>query len=247
MSLDQSNTPAAPSFTKLNEHNYHTWKYDIQAQLQRNGTWRVVSGRYPKPSPPAAASSDDQWHGMNENAAGIIYSQVEPSIQSLIRDFLDDSVGMWKKLKDTYSQDNAASRFLVLDEFLSISKGEEESLTSLCARVEDNLQKVRSAHSEKLTLAEFEEELAMMALIRSLPAEFANFRSSLLLVPGSLDFKKVKDAFLQEERNRQPRASEQAAMKASTTSNSSKRRSQASNRVCTHPTCKNKKGHTLEH
>ena len=184
---------------------------------------------------------------MNENAAGIIYSQVEPSIQSLIRDFLDDSVGMWKKLKDTYSQDNAASRFLVLDEFLSISKGEEESLTSLCARVEDNLQKVRSAHSEKLTLAEFEEELAMMALIRSLPAEFANFRSSLLLIPGSLDFKKVKDAFLQEERNRQPRASEQAAMKASTTSNSSKRRSQASNRVCTHPTCKNKKGHTLEH
>ena len=68
---------------------------------------------------------------MNENAAGIIYSQVEPSIQSLIRDFLDDSVGMWKKLKDTYSQDNAASRFLVLDEFLSISKGEEESLMSL--------------------------------------------------------------------------------------------------------------------
>ena len=59
----------------------------------------------------------------------------------------------------------------------------------------------------------------MMALIRSLPAEFANFRSSLLLVPGSLDFKKVKDAFLQEERNRQPRAFEQAAMKASTTSN----------------------------
>ena len=111
-------------------------------------------------------------------------------------------------MKDAYSQDNAASRFLVLDEFLSISKGEEESPTSLCARVEDNLQKVRSAHSEKLTLAEFEEELAMMALIRSLPAEFANFRSSLLLVPGSLDFKKVKDAFLQEERNRQPRASE---------------------------------------
>ena len=136
--------------------------------------------------------------------------------------------------------------FLVLDEFLSISKGEEESLTSLCARVEDNLQKVRSAHSEKLTLAEFEEELAMMALIRSLPAEFANFRSSLLLVPGSLDFKKVKDAFLQEERNRQPRVSEQAAMKAFDSSNSSKHRFQGSQKVCTHPTCKSKKGHTLE-
>ena len=170
MSLDQSNTPATPSFTKLNEHNYHTWKYDIQAQLQRNGTWRVVSGRYPRPSPPAAASSDDQWHGMNENAAGIIYSQVEPSIQSLIRDFLDDSVGMWKKLKDTYSQDNAASHFLILDEFLSISKQPEESLTSLVSRVEENMQKLRSARSSKLSLKQFEEELACMALIRSLCA-----------------------------------------------------------------------------
>ena len=96
------------------------------------------------------------------------------------------------------------------------------------------MQKVRSAHSKELTLASFEEELAMMALIRSLPEEFSNFRSSLLLVPGSLDFKKVKDAFLQEERNRQPRVSEQAAMKASDSSNSSKRRFQGSQKVCTH-------------
>ena len=102
---------------------------------------------------------------MNENAAGIIYSVVEPSIQSLIRDFLDDSVGMWKKLKETYAQENAASRFLILDEFLSVSKGADESLTALCARVEDSLQKVRSAHSKELTLASFEEELAMMALM----------------------------------------------------------------------------------
>ena len=207
MSADMANTPTAPSFPRLNEHNYHTWKFDIQAQLQRNGTWKVVSGRLPKPSPrpagaagaaaaAAAAESDDQWYAMNENAAGIIYSVVEPSIQSLIRDFLDDSVGMWKKLKETYAQENAASRFLILDEFLSVSKGADESLTALCARVEDSLQKVRSAHSKELTLASFEEELAMMALIRSLPEEFSNFRSSLLLVPGSLDFKKVKDAFL---------------------------------------------------
>ena len=256
MSADMANTPTAPSFPRLNEHNYHTWKFDIQAQLQRNGTWKVVSGRLPKPSPrpagaagaaaAAAAESDDQWYAMNENAAVIIYSVVEPSIQSLIRDFLDDSVGMWKKLKETYAQENAASRFLILDEFLSVSKGADESLTALCARVEDSLQKVRSAHSKELTLASFEEELAMMALIRSLPEEFSNFRSSLLLVPGSLDFKKVKDAFLQEERNRQPRVSEQAAMKASDSSNASKRRFQGSQKVCTHPTCKSKKGHTLE-
>ena len=145
--------------------------------------------------------------------------------------------------KQQYSQDNAASRFLIIDEFLSTSKQPDESLTTLCARVEDNLQKVKASCPSTLTLEQFQSELAMMTLIRALPEEFQTFRSSLLLVPGSLDLKTVKEAFLQEERNRQPRASEQMAMKAS----QSKQRSRGRpDRVCTHPTCKSKKGHTLE-
>ena len=56
----------------------------------------------------------------------------------------------------------------------------------------------------------------------------------------------VEHILQQEERNRQPRVSEQAAMKASDLSNASKRRFQGSQKVCTHPTCKSKKGHTLE-
>ena len=85
-----------------------------------------------------------------------------------------------------------------------------------------------------------------MALIRSLPEEFNNFRSSLLLVPGSLDLKTVKEAFLQEERNRAPRASEQMAMKASTSSFSKRQGRKVVSTPCTYPSCRKPSSHTLE-
>ena len=105
MSQDNQVAPNTSHFPKLSEHNYHTWKFDIQALLQRNGTWRVVSGRFQlpeSPSPPGETDQIELWHNLNKNAAGLIYSQVEPAIQSLIREFLDDSVGMWKKLMLKY-------------------------------------------------------------------------------------------------------------------------------------------------
>ena len=65
------------------------------------------------------------WMIRNMNAAGVIYSYVSEPIQTLIRADLSSSVAMWATLKTHFSQDNAASRVLVLDEFLSMSKGEE--------------------------------------------------------------------------------------------------------------------------
>ena len=88
-------------------------------------------------------------------------------------------------LEQHYSKDNAALRFLVYDEFFSISKAEDESLTSLVGRVEDTLQKLRSSRSDTLSIADFESQLAAMVLIRSLPEEFASFKSSLLLLDSA--------------------------------------------------------------
>ena len=173
MSNSENTQVPPPLFSKLNEYNYHIWKFDIQALLQRNGTWQIVNGTIPRPVLDLAGQ--DSWDTRNYNAAGVIYSQVDPSIQPLIREHLDSAKGMWTKLKEHYAKDNAASRFLIVDEFLSISKQTDESLTSLCARVEDSLQKVRSACTEALTLSQFEEELAMMTLICSLPEDFNNF------------------------------------------------------------------------
>ena len=156
---------------------------------------------------------------------------------------------MWTKLKEQYQENTAAGRFLIVDEFLSVSKQPDETLTALCARLEDALQKVKGACPPEMTLGQFQEEMAMMTLIRALPEEFGNFCSSLLLLPGSLDLKTVKEAFLQEERNRMPRTSEQMAMKASGSSSNRFGRSGAnrySGPACTFQGCKNPKTHSTE-
>ena len=215
----------------------------MQALLQRNSTWGIVSGEITL----EASEDKNGWKAANWNAAGVIYSQVDSSIQPLIRESLADAKGMWDKLCTQYSQDSAASRFLLLDEFLSITKQPDESLTALCARLENALQKVKASCKPELTVKAFQEELAMMTLIRSLPEEFSNFRSSLLLVPGSLDLKTVKEAFLQEERNRQPRVSEQLAMRAAgSSSSSSRQRRRYNGPACTHPGCRNPSTHSTE-
>ena len=194
-----------PTFPKLNEHNYHTWKFDMQAllMLMRNAAWLIVNGTMEEPSNRSTQEWKD-WQLANMNAAGVIYSQVESQIQPLIRENLDSAFDMWSTLEEHYSKDNAASRFLVYDEFFSISKAEDESLTSLVGRVEDTLQKLRSSRSDTLSIADFESQLAAMVLIRSLPEEFASFKSSLLLLDSAISLESVKNAFLQEERTRQP-------------------------------------------
>lgn len=141
-------------------------------------------------------------------------------IQTLVRGNLDSSVDMWNTLKTHFSQDNAALRFLIFDKFFSIAKQPDESLDTIVSRVENGLQKIRSTRPSTMTLQTFEEELAIMTLIRALLEGYGNFRSSLLLVPGTLTLKKVKEAFFQEELTCQPRVSDQIAMKASTSTSS---------------------------
>ena len=247
-----------PTFPKLNEHNYHTWKFDMQAllMLMRNAAWLVVNGTVEEPSN-RATTEWQSWQTANMNAAGVIYSQVEPQIQPLIREHLSSAAVMWTTLEQHYSKDNAASRFLVYDEFFSISKAEDESLTSLVGRVEDTLQKLRSSRSDTLSIADFESQLAAMVLIRSLPEEFASFKSSLLLLDSAISLESVKNAFLQEERTRQPRASEMANAASARRQQTRRKGPQQQQQQqqprgdpkdllavpCTHPTCRSRRSH----
>ncbi|THH03234.1 hypothetical protein EW145_g6416, partial [Phellinidium pouzarii] len=115
--------------------------------------------------------------------------------------------GKYNEVTGSYKSNT--SRFIAYDQFFSITKKEDESLTALTARVEDALHKMRNSRNSALTLKDFEDELAAVALVRALPMEYSSFRSALLLLTN-FDFKTVKDAFLQEQKNRQPRAADSA-------------------------------------
>ncbi|THG96406.1 hypothetical protein EW145_g7784 [Phellinidium pouzarii] len=194
--MSESSSANLLSFTKLGESNYPTWEYDMRAALQVKKLWRLTSGNESKPSSPP--EKVELWEEKAEQAAGLIYQKLEHGMQILVQKYMDDPIKMWGELEKMQHQDNPASRFIAYDQFFSITKKEDESLTALTAR----------------------DELAAVALVRALPMEYSSFRSALLLLTN-FDFKTVKDAFLQEQKNRQPRAADSAlalssALKVST-------------------------------
>ena len=115
---------------------------------------------------------------------------------------------MWNRLASLHQVESPASRFIAYNELFSINLQDGESLTSLISRVETATQNLKQLRPSMYTLANLDDELSSMALIRALPFEaYGNFRSSLLLM-ADVSYRTVKSAFLQEARNRQPRASE---------------------------------------
>ncbi|THH11325.1 hypothetical protein EW145_g720 [Phellinidium pouzarii] len=156
------------------------------------------------------------WEEKAEQAAGLIYQKLEHGMQILVQKYMDDPIKMWGELEKMQHQDNPASCFIAYDQFFSITKKEDESLTALTARVEDALHKMHNSCNGALTLKDFEDELAAVALVQALPMEYSSFRSALLLLTN-FDFKTVKDAFLQEQKNHQLCAADSAlALKVST-------------------------------
>lgn len=66
------------SFAKLNEDNYHLWKFKLELILRKEGLWEFVTN--PVPSEP-----DEIWKKKNEEATVIIGLSVEDSQLMLIK------------------------------------------------------------------------------------------------------------------------------------------------------------------
>jgi hypothetical protein len=89
---------------------------------------------------------------------------------------------MWEALEAVHRQKKAGMRFEAYDELFSIRKLEEESLQSLIDCVESAKRSIKELRPPTFTLDMLDNELASMALIRSLPEEYSGFTSSLLLM-----------------------------------------------------------------
>jgi hypothetical protein len=65
-------------------------------------------------------------------------------------------------------------------------------------RIESAMQAIRSLRPDSFTVAELDDELQAMAMIRALPAEYQAFRSSLMLL-DKIDKRTLQEAFKNEE------------------------------------------------
>jgi len=215
-----------PDITKLGPNNYSQWSGEMQAWLRASELWRVVSGdlkclEKPDPITEAYISKNDLWLGKMEKASGWIYLMVEPEQRIHITSLQDDPVKMWTKLEEIHMAKRAGARFNAYDDLFSIRKKEDESLMSVTNRIDSAMRTIQNLRPKGFSLDELDEELASMAMIRSLPDDYSSFVSSLLLM-DKLKKDIIHQAFHTEETQRRRRAeTEDSTSTALNISNSS--------------------------
>ncbi|KDQ05940.1 hypothetical protein BOTBODRAFT_122088, partial [Botryobasidium botryosum FD-172 SS1] len=208
-----SESSSLPSFAKLSESNYDSWHWDMMMFLKTRKLWSHVDGSDPQPAPAdkAKPTADElkelrAWKQCVEAAAGYIWYALDANQKTHVKPFIEDPGKMWTTLKDLHQQQTSASRFNAYEDFFNIVKRDDESLSALITRVEESLMRVKQLRPDSFTLANMDDELGAMALIRALPSEsYGSFRSSLLLQP-TITMQTLKSAFVAEENNRKPRA-----------------------------------------
>ena len=183
----------------LSSSNYESWKTEMSAHLCSKGLYRLVSGQELRPD--SDLDKQAAWDAREKKAAGEIGLYLESDQRVHVKGIEHDPVAMWAKLEAVHVQKIPGSRFNAYDDFFSIRKRPDESLSALIARIEHALGRIKDLRPANFSLDKLDNELVCMAMIRSLPSEYSSFTSSLLLL-GSLDKDTLKEAFITEEVNR---------------------------------------------
>ena len=141
-----------------------------------------------------------KWLRRAQKAAGELFLSVEQDQKSHFHGILSDPIRIWATLRDVHMSKKPGARFNAYDDLFSIRKQPNESLQSLCARIDASMQSIQDLRPAAFTLKDLDDELHSMALIRSLPDEYKSLSQSLMLI-DDLNKNTIREAFLAEETN----------------------------------------------
>ena len=181
----------------------------MEARLRTLASLRIVQGQESRPSftePLDAGERRDlrNFDNRRDLAAGEIWGCVEREQQTHLEAIRDDPEAMWAKLESVHMQKRPGTRFNTYNALLSLSKLEDESLSSLSTRASQLKSDMKALRPVDFDIAKLDDELVLMALIRALPSEYTSLRQTLLL-DDSLTLEKLQEAFVALEN--QPGAS----------------------------------------
>ena len=197
-----------PTSDKLGESNYHAWSIKVKALLMSKRLWMLVKGIIP--SPPAESSQLLEWQQSAYAASGIIMLNLMESQLTHVSGMEHDPALMWTTLEDIHIQKRPNSRFVAYSTLLSITKQPEESLPSVTTRIEQAIKDIVALRPKDYTIQQLDDDLACMAMLRSLPAEYSSFVSTISLM-DSISMDKLKTSFITEESNRKALQSQSPA------------------------------------
>ncbi|CDO76911.1 hypothetical protein BN946_scf184594.g18, partial [Trametes cinnabarina] len=192
--------PSPASFPKLSNRNYQQWRLDMEARLRTLGAMRIVQGTESRPQFTEPLDSGERrelrdYDSRVDAAAGEIWNCVEREQQTHLEAIRDDPGAMWRKLESVHMQKRPGTRFNTYNALLSLSKADDESLSTLSTRASQLKSDMKALRPADFDLSKLDDELVLMALIRALPAEYNALRQTLLL-DDSLTLEKLQDTFV---------------------------------------------------
>ncbi|KZT64659.1 hypothetical protein DAEQUDRAFT_805244, partial [Daedalea quercina L-15889] len=192
--------PAPATFAKLTNRNYQQWRLNMEARLRTLAALRIVNRTESRPSftePLDGAKCRDlrDFDNRHDLAAGEIWSCVEREQQTHLEAIRDDPVTMWGKLEAVHMQKCPGTHFNTYNALLSLSKAEDESLSTLSTRASQLKSDMKALHPSDFDIAKLDDELVLMALIRALPSEY-NTLCQTLLLDDSLTLEKLQETFV---------------------------------------------------
>ncbi|TFK77785.1 hypothetical protein K466DRAFT_618472, partial [Polyporus arcularius HHB13444] len=192
--------PSALTFPKLTNRKYQQWRLDMEARLRTIGALRIVQGTEKRPeftSPLDAGERRElrDYDGRLDLAAGEIWNCVEREQQTHLESIRDDPDAMWWKLEAVHMQKRPGTRFNTYNALLSLSKAEDESLSTLSTQASRLKSDMKALRPTGFDLEKLDDELVLMALIHALLAEYNALRQTLLL-DDSLTLEKLQDTFV---------------------------------------------------
>ena len=121
----------------------------MNAFLRTKGLWTIVSGAEKRPDD-SKADLQAKWDVRADKAAGQLYLSLFAEQRMHIDAVQDDLTQIWSTLESIHLQQHPGARFNPWDDLFSIRKKQDESLTSLIARIEDSI--VQIIHKRVLIL-----------------------------------------------------------------------------------------------
>jgi hypothetical protein len=188
-----SNFKEETRLVKLGESNWKVFAQTICPYLKSKGLWRLVSGARKKPDE-KDEDKMEKWLTEADQACGIILLNLEES-------GIEDPAAMWSTLEAIHVLKKPSNSVHALHVLLSVTKDPEDTLPAVTTKVEDATMDFMALLSKDYTLTMLIDDIKSMALLRSLPEDHASFLSSLTLMDG-MTFNKLKEAFLNEQANR---------------------------------------------
>ncbi|KAJ7912635.1 hypothetical protein B0H13DRAFT_1502510, partial [Mycena leptocephala] len=106
---------------------YDDWEFETRAEMRRKGVLAVALGDDLRPMGSDNAKAVKAWVAKRDVATATIISRLDPSQFAHIRDFEEDPVGMWERLRETHQSSGLGGVVAMWRKFYALRKPIETS------------------------------------------------------------------------------------------------------------------------